>query len=59
MIRLAKVIPYIKFNMLPKSIRKFIRKKKAELRKIFNDEEKVQEELRKILKEKFNLDFKN
>lgn len=45
--------------MLPKSIRKFIRKKKAELRKIFNDEEKVQEELRKILKEKFNLDFKN
>jgi len=41
---------------LPKSIRKFIRKKKAELRKTM-PEELVMEEIKKILKEKFNIEY--
>jgi len=41
---------------LPKSIRKFIRKKKAELRKTM-PEELVIEEIKKILKEKFNIEY--
>jgi hypothetical protein len=41
---------------LPKSIRKFIRKKKAELRKTMS-EELVMEEIKKILKEKFNIEY--
>jgi len=41
---------------LPKSIRKFIRKKKSELRKTM-PEELVMEEIKKILKEKFNIEY--
>mgnify|MGYP001773017188 CR=1 FL=1 len=41
---------------LSKSIRKFIRLKKAELRKLM-PEDKVEEEIKKILKEKFGIDY--
>lgn len=47
---------FFKIMKLPKSIRKFIRKKKAELRKTM-PEELVMEEIKKILKEKFNIEY--
>lgn len=40
---------------LPKSIRKFIRFKKAQLRKIL-PEDQVKEEIKKILRENFKID---
>jgi len=47
-----------KNKKFPKSIKKFIRKKKAELRKSL-PEELVLEEIKKILKDKFKINFIN